>query len=194
MGSSISFQNYAADKLDWYLRPSAALDVEELPSGDYRARLTMSVRVPLAEELPDASPYILGPDPDGHGVFLTVHLPTAARDITTPDPSGFTTKGLDPPMQVRTFLDDVDGGTTLTHRLDFTLPRAHRTMLLLPSARLQPLPITIDGLETVDDTRPAPHQLARRSAAARRSRHAPRGGSEHSSSWALPPRRPQPSR
>lgn len=153
-GLMISFQNYGADKMDWYLRPTAELDVRLLPSGDYRARLTMSMRVPTRTETRDASPYILGPDPDTHGVFLTVHLPALAYDITTPDPSGFRTKGLDPPMQVRTFLDEVDAGATLERHLDFTLPRRVSSMALLPSARMVPLRLTVDGKAVVDDATP----------------------------------------
>jgi hypothetical protein len=150
-GLLVAFQNYGADKMDWYLRPSATLDVRLLPSGDYRARLRMSVRVPAAAEITDASPYILGPDPGGHGVFLTVHLPEAARDITTTDPGGFSTKGVDPPLQVRTFLADVPLGETFERTVDFTLPRSLSAMTLVPSARLEPMPLTIDGVVTVDD-------------------------------------------
>jgi hypothetical protein len=150
-GLLIAFQNYSADKMDWYLRPSATLDVRVLPSGDYRARLTMSVRVPSAAEVTDASPYILGPDPTAHGVFLSVHLPEAARDITTTDPGGFATKGVDPPSQVRTFLENVPAGDTLERTVDFTLPRSLSSMTLVPSARLAPVPITIDGSVHVDD-------------------------------------------
>lgn len=154
LGLMVSFQNYAANKLDWYLRPEAALDVRLTPNGDYRAHLTMTMPVPAFEELADASAYILGPTPEKQGLFLTVHLPASAYDITTPHPSGFRTKGIDPPMQVRTFLVDVPVGTTFERSIDFTLPREVGAMLLLPSARLEPLPLTVDGVVTVDDSMP----------------------------------------
>ncbi len=150
----IAFQNYSANKMDWYLRPAAALDVRRLPSGDYRARLTMSMEMPPLSELPDASPYILGNSPELQGLFLTVHLPADASDITTPDPPGFRTQGIDPPLHARTFLVDVPAGTTLVRRVDFTLPREVSVLRLLPSARVEPLPLTIDGRVTVTDDVP----------------------------------------
>jgi len=153
-GLLIAFQNYAANKLDWYLRPEAALDVQLLPSGDYRARLQMRMAVPALTELKDASPYILGPGPETQGTFLTVHLPSSAYDITTPEPRGFRTMGVDGPMQVRTFLVDVPAGTTLERTVEFSLPREQSSMLLLPSARLEPLPLTVDGVVTVTDAAP----------------------------------------
>ncbi|MGK2949637.1 MAG: DUF4012 domain-containing protein [Acidimicrobiales bacterium] len=154
LGLMISFQNYAANKLDWYLRPEADLDVRLLPSGDYRAHLTMRMDAPPLAELTDASPYILGPGPDTQGTFLTVHLPAAAYDITTPNPDGFRTKGVDGGLQVRTFLTDVPMGTTFERSLDFSLPRSVGAMLLLPSARIEPLPLTVDGTVTVTDDEP----------------------------------------
>lgn len=153
-GLMISFQNYGADKLDWYLRPTSELDVQLLPSGDYRARLTMSVAIPALDEMPGATSYIIGPTPEKHGVFLTVHLPKAAYDITTPDRRGFRTKGDEPPMQVRTFLSDVPLGTTFTREIEFSLPREVSALLLLPSARMEPMPLTVDGVVTVDDAVP----------------------------------------
>ncbi|MGH9274542.1 MAG: DUF4012 domain-containing protein, partial [Acidimicrobiales bacterium] len=153
-GLMISFQNYGANKLDWYLRPASTLDVQLLPSGDYRARLTMSVAIPSLAEMPGASAYVLGPTPEKHGMFLTVHLPKAAYDITTPDARGFRTKGDEPPMQVRTFLADVPLGTTFTRSIDFSLPREVGGLLLLPSARMVPMPLTVDGAVTVDDAVP----------------------------------------
>lgn len=153
-GLLIAFQNYGADKMDWYLRPQASMDAILLPSGDYRLRLTMTVRIPANEELTDASPYILGPGPDKHGVFLTVHLPKAAYDISNPDGVPFTSAGVDPPLQVRTFLENVPAGTTFERRLDFSLPRDVAAVLLLPSARVEPLPLTVDGIAVTDDAEP----------------------------------------
>lgn len=153
-GLMISFQNYAANKLDWYLRPEASLDVNLAPNGDYRAHLTMTMQTPDLHELADASPYILGPDPELQGLFLTVHLPASAYDISTPDPPGFRTRGRDGPMVVRTFLVDVPMGTTLNRSIDFTLPREEWAMVLLPSARIEPMPLTIDGTKTVTDAVP----------------------------------------
>jgi len=153
-GLMISFQNYAANKLDWYLRPRASMDVQLLPSGDYRAHLTMTMAVPPLSDLTDASPYIIGPDPGQQGTFLTVHLPTAAYDITTTDPAGFDTKGVDGPSQVRTFLVEVPNGTTLERSLDFSLPRSTSALTLLPSARVEPLPLVVDGVTTLDDAKP----------------------------------------
>lgn len=153
-GLMISFQNYAANKLDWYLEPEADLDVRLLPSGDYRARLSMRMDTPPLSDLTDASPYILGPGPETQGTFLTVHLPAAAYDITTPDPEGFRTQGIDGGLQVRTFLTDVPMGTTFERTVDFSLPRSVGAMLLLPSARIEPLPVTVDGAVTVTDDEP----------------------------------------
>ena len=155
-GLMIAFQNYSANKLDWYLRPEASLDVGLLPSGDYRAHLEMRMDVPAVDDVEGASAYILGPGPETQGTFLTVHLPKAAYDITTPDPPGFRTQGVDGPMQVRTFLTDVPMGTTFTRTVEFSLPREHGAMLLLPSARLEPLPLTVDGAVTVTDDVPTP--------------------------------------
>ena len=150
-GLMICFQNYAANKLDWYLEPEAALDVSLLPSGDYRARLTMTMDVPSRADLADASPYILGPSPDTQGTFLTVHLPRAAYDITTPDRGGFRTKGIDGPLQVRTFLTDVPLGSTLSRTVEFSLPREVSALVLLPSARVEPLSLRVDDAVTVTD-------------------------------------------
>lgn len=153
-GLLVSFQNYSANKMDWYLRPELALDVRLLPSGDYRARLTMTLPVPSRAEVPDASAYVLGPSPDLQGLFLTAHLPAAAYDITTPDPPGFRTTGLDGPMEVRTFLLDVPLGTTAVRHIDFSLPRSQSELTLLPSARLEGVPLTVDGVATVTDAEP----------------------------------------
>lgn len=150
-GLLVSFQNYGADKLDWYLRPRSSLDVWRLPSGDQRARLTMTLDLPALDELDDASPYILGPDPEVHGLFLTVHLPSTARDIQTTEPTGFETKGRDGPLQVRTFRADVPLGSTFERVVEFTLPADATSMTLLPSARIEPVPLTVDGVATVDD-------------------------------------------
>lgn len=153
-GLMISFQNYAANKLDWYLRPESALDVGLTPNGDYRARLTMTMRTPALADLDDASPYILGPNPELQGLFLTAHLPAAAYDITTPDQPGFRTKGMDGPLQARTFLVDVPMGTTVERTIEFTMPRELPGLVLLPSARVEPMPLTVDGSTTVTDARP----------------------------------------
>src|SRR5690606_25118221 len=133
-----------SNKMDWYLRPEAALDVDLLPSGDFRARLTMTMDTPAVEDLDDASEYILGPSPERQGLFLTVHLPTAAYDITTPHERGFKSAGDEADMQVRTFLVDVPMGTTFERTLEFSLPRDHFGMILLPSARVEPMPLVID--------------------------------------------------
>jgi hypothetical protein len=150
-GLLVSFQNYGADKLDWYLRPTVALDVRRLASGEQRARLTMTMELPPVGELTDASPYILGPDPDVHGIFLTVHLPAAATDISTTEPTGYTTGGTDGPLVVRTFVADAPLGSTFERVVEFTLPEDMTSMTLLPSARLEPMPLTVDGVATVDD-------------------------------------------
>lgn len=150
-GLMISFQNYGADKMDWYLRPTSTMQVTRLPSGDFRAHLTMRMRVPARAQTADASQYILGPEPNNHGIFLTVHLPAAAYDIDTDDAGGFTTEGIDPPMQVRTFLETVPAGKVFEREIDFSLPRAMSSLVLLPSARMVPLPLTIDGQTSIDD-------------------------------------------
>lgn len=153
-GLLVSFQNHGADKMDWYLRPTARLDVTPTEAGDFRARLTMAVDVPARGELPDASPYILGPTPDDHGVLLTVHLPATAHDITTPDAAGFHRAGIDGGLPVRTFLAEVPAGSTFERTVEFTLPASTTSMALVPSARVAPLPLTIDGVATVDDSVP----------------------------------------
>ena len=153
-GLLVSFQNYGANKLDWYLHPAAALDVARLDSGDFRARLRLSLTMPTLDQLRDASPYILGPGEGTHGLFVTVHLPGRATRITTTDEQGFRTSGREGPMQVRTFLAEVAAGETFERTISFTLPRSMTTMTLLPSARVTPLPLTVDGLATIDDAQP----------------------------------------
>ncbi|HEX4867993.1 MAG TPA: DUF4012 domain-containing protein [Acidimicrobiales bacterium] len=153
-GLLISFQNHGADKLDWYLRPTARLDVTPTDDGAFRARLTMTMDVPSRQEIPDASPYILGPTPDDHGVLLTVHLPAAAHDIATTDPEGFHRAGIDGGLPVRTFLAEVPAGARFERTIEFTLPASTTSLALVPSARVAPLPITIDGVVTVDDGMP----------------------------------------
>jgi hypothetical protein len=153
-GLLVSFQNYGADKLDWYLHPKATLDVARLPSGDFRARLHLSLAMPSRDALRDASPYILGPGGGTHGLFVTVHLPGRATHITTTDHRGFRTKGAEGPMQVRTFLSEVRAGEAFERTIDFTLPGSMTTMTLLPSARVTPMPLTVDGLATIDDATP----------------------------------------
>jgi hypothetical protein len=153
-GLLLSFQNHAANKLDWYLRPSVALDVGRLPSGDWRARITMRMVVPHLADLEGATPYILGPDPGRHEVLLTAHLPVAARDITTTDPAGFHRQGTDGGLPVRTFLVSVEAGQELERTIELTLPSSVRSVALVPSARLEPVSVTVDGVVTVDDARP----------------------------------------
>lgn len=153
-GLLVSFQNHAANKLDWYLRPEVDLDVVPTPSGDWRARLTLRMAVPEMADLEGATPYILGPDPGRHEVLLTVHLPAEASAISTPEVDGFHRVATDGGLPVRSFLVEVPLGQVLERTVELTLPASLRSITLVPSARLAPVPYTVDGTVTVDDRQP----------------------------------------
>jgi hypothetical protein len=54
-------------------------------------------------------------------------------------------------LPVRTFLAEVPAGSRFERTIEFTLPATTTSLALVPSARVAPLPITIDGVATVDD-------------------------------------------
>ena len=152
-GLMISFENYDGNKLDWFLRPSAKVDVSVTPDGDWQVTLEVSIANPVLDPAVEGD-VVLGPNPQVHFVLLDLHLPEAAYDVGTTHPEGFRGIGKDPPMQARTMLFPVYQGTTEVRTILFTLPREDFVMTLLPSARVQPLPVVVDQVATITDAVP----------------------------------------
>jgi hypothetical protein len=146
----IHLMNYAANKLDYYLAPTAVLALASHPdgSGDWRARLTVSLENAPRQETSD---YIEGATTPGvHWVFLNVVLPKDVYDIRGVD-QPFEGRGRDGPTKVVTMIYPVPLGETASVSLDFSIPSELDEMRLVPGGRLHPLELKLFGRTYHDD-------------------------------------------
>lgn len=164
-GMLVSTENTSANKLDYYLRPGIALDVERDPTGNWLVTAAVAISDPVRT---DTSPYIeggtVGIPPGAYRTYLDLHLPGDAYNASNLSPNdaaavwkmkflkgardpypnngflqpGFATHGLDPPNKVVGSRYIVPLGTTRTVIVQFHLPAASNHIVVLPSGRLNP--------------------------------------------------------
>ncbi|MGH9187700.1 MAG: DUF4012 domain-containing protein [Acidimicrobiales bacterium] len=142
-GLMISVENYDGNKLDYYIRPTATLTTAPVADQSEARRVTLTVTVANERREP-TSAWIEGGDPNYHFVFLDVHLPGAAFDITPLD-QPFDELGHDGSMKVVTMLYPIALGETKTVSMAFTLPADVEEVTLLPGARYLPLQLSVGG-------------------------------------------------
>jgi len=141
----ISPQNVSASKLDYFIDPRAAMRVEHYSE---HQEVNLSVTISNAHRV-KTSPYIEGGvsgynRPGDQRVYLLLYLPASAYNVINPSP-GFMTIGTDGPMGVVGMMFIVPNGQTRTVDIHFLLPLSQRAVYLLPSSRLRPIQITVNG-------------------------------------------------
>jgi len=145
-GLIVSPENFGGNKLDWYLQPRLDVGVTRDPSNAYLINLTLTIandpRSPTTEQ-------VEGLTPGQHFVFADVHAPVNALDLMSFDKPWIAT-GSDPPMIAANFIDDIPLGTTKSWRFSFRLPADQQALRILPSARVHPTQISVNGLPTDD--------------------------------------------
>ncbi|MFL6205859.1 MAG: DUF4012 domain-containing protein [Acidimicrobiales bacterium] len=155
-GLMVTVQNIAADKLDWYIDPSVTIRTVPV-TGSHAYKVRLSVRIPNPEREGDTSgveSYKDGYKQGIHRALVAVYLPEAAYDIHSLD-LDFSETGSDPPLQMvgkRVFVEE---GASRTLAIEFQLPADHPGVLLLPSGRVRPMRVTVNGMVT-DDARARP--------------------------------------
>lgn len=156
----ITSQDLGGSKLDYYTRLAANAHVQDL--GDhYRVALDVTVINPKKTE--PIAPYIAGGDvyvsPGQYGSFLTLSLPKSAYDLDNPD--GLSQTGPDGPLYVYTTILRVNEGDENVQHFSFSLPKTDHTLRIVPSARIAPIPWTVNGYFHFDDSVPYNLELQR---------------------------------
>ncbi len=164
-GLMVTVQNIAADKLDWYIDPS--VEIRATQDGDTRAwRVGLTVRVPNPTREGDTEgveSYMEGYAPGLHRALVAVYLPQAAFDIRAVD-GDVSEAGADGPTWMVAQRAFIEEGEEVDVAFEFSLPQEHAGFLLLPSARVRPVPFTINGV-TTDDAVVRPLGFPRRTGA-----------------------------
>ena len=147
----VTVQNISADKLDWYIDPTVTIRaVPVTGSGEWNVRLTVEVPNPVRPgDTPGVESYIEGYDDGVHRALVALYLPEAASDIRSLDLE-FTEAGADPPLWMVAKRIFIDEGETKRVAVEFTLPPEHAGVVLMPSARVRPMAVTVNGYETDD--------------------------------------------
>lgn len=145
----VSVQNTAANKLDWYL--DAEVDVSAVRADDEHWRVTMSTTV-IHPDRELTVPYIEGPkfDDGTHRMLVTAQLPSQATELSMPG-SEVTEFGFDGTSNVIGTRFDLPRGQRRTVTTTYLLPRAHGGIRVLPSARVRPVPWSVNGIDFDDD-------------------------------------------
>lgn len=154
-GLLISQINVGGNKLDWYLQPKLDLQLSRRRSGDYE--LDVAVTISNDPRSP-TSPQVEGTHPEGHLLLMDVHAPASAIALDSLDVP-FSASGYDPPSLVGGFRDEIPLGTTKTWRFRLVLPSTQRSLTLLPSARVHPDLLTINGIPFGDTSVARPIDL-----------------------------------
>jgi hypothetical protein len=145
-GLMVSTENAGGNKLDWYLRPRLDLTITRRDDG-----FAVSGKVTVRNDRHDpSSKQLLGAAPDRHYVFLDLHLPGDAFAVTAPEGLPFLAAGPDPPMQAVNFVDPVPIGEEKSWDFSFLVPTSEPQLVLMPSARVSPLIVTVNGRPTDD--------------------------------------------
>jgi len=161
-GFMISAENAGGNKIDWYLRPHADVKIRRV--GDWY-QFDVDVTIDNQPRNP-TSQQIEGTVPEKHHVMLDLHLPERAVDVVSFD-QPFKAVGADPPMRAANLLYTIPLGTSKTMHFQFFLPSDESTITVLPSARVAPLTITLNGQQlndaiprTIVLSRVAPYDVA----------------------------------
>jgi hypothetical protein len=151
-GFMVTVQNHAGNKLDWYVRPTVELRVEHRPGRLRRVHAEIRITNPT----PDGQSAAVAGDGtivtrgDYRG-FVVVYLPGWATNIEMKG-GGIVSVGPDGPMRVIGALVDIRRGTTATVDVSFSVPQSVDHVVLLPSARVRPVPVKAGGL-VLDDAK-----------------------------------------
>lgn len=153
-GLLISVNNMSANKLDYFIAPTAEMQVE--PAADGSQQVTLSVTVPNETRDPDlTSEYIEGfgtccVGPGDHRVMLDLHLPQSAYQAVSGE-FPFTGHGADGPNQAIVTVFNVKNGEAVTSSVTFRLPASQRSLTLHADGRLRNLELTFRGTSYVAD-------------------------------------------
>ncbi len=154
-GFMLTVQNHTGNKLDWYVRPSVAMDVESLRGGARRVRARITIANPTP---PGPAGYVNGDGSlvpvGGYRALVAVYLPGWATDVEMPG-STVNIVGPDGSMRVIGTRVDILRGRTVTLDVAFTVPATVRGITLLSSARAVPVLVTIDEMAVNDAVRRA---------------------------------------
>ena len=150
----VSFLNTAANKLDWYIRPTVEVETRPLETREWEVTLTATIENPAGIR---TSRYVDGFDiPEltngTHRTLLLVHLPSVATAIEMPG-SDVTERGVDGQNEVIGTRFTIPRGETREVVVRFRLPEAINGVAVQPSARAFPVPWIVEG-RTVDDDAP----------------------------------------
>lgn len=146
----VSVQNTAANKLDWYIDPSVDVTTERADDDHWRVTIETTVDHPDREL---GMTYIDGPywDDGRHRMLLTTQVPAEATQLTMPDEQ-VSEYGFDGTSWVIGTRFELPVGETRTVTTSYLLPRETPGMRVLPSARVKPVPWTINGARFDDAT------------------------------------------
>ena len=147
----VSVQNTAANKLDWYIRPSVDVVAEPLPEDDeWLVTMTITVSHPRR---PLTASYIEGPFPElsggRHRTLVTAQLPAISTAIEMPD-EDVSEYGYDGTSWVIGTRVVVARGEDRQIVVRFRMPKQYPGLAVLPSARVAPVEWTVEGREYAD--------------------------------------------
>lgn len=149
----VSFQNTGANKLDWYIEPTIDATVEALDTDQWQVTLHAEVTNPAGVK---RSPYVDGSLPElvggTHRVLLTVQTPAAATHHHIEDLT-ITEYGADGISTVVGTRFTIIRGQTREVDIAFRLPKTVRALHVAPSARVEPVTWTVNGVRYDDDRR-----------------------------------------
>jgi hypothetical protein len=141
-------QNIAADKLDWYIDPSVT--VRAVPTtGKGAWQVRVAVRIPNPEREGDTGSVESHYGNGVHRALVALYLPQAASDIRVVGRE-VSEAGADPPLWMvgtRVFVEEGDEEIVA---VEFELPIDHPGMILVPSARVRPVEVSVNGVMTDD--------------------------------------------
>ena len=146
----VSVQNTAANKLDWYIDPSVEVTTERADDDHWRVNIETTVQHPDREL---GVTYIDGPywDDGRHRMLLTTQVPAEATQLTMPDEQ-VSEYGFDGTSWVIGTRFELPVGETRTVTTSYLLPRETPGMRVVPSARVEPVPWTLNGVPFDDAT------------------------------------------
>jgi len=127
------------------------LRVEERRGGWRRARLEIQIEnpTPLGESKYVAGDGSLVP-PGDHRALVALYLPGWATDVKMSGRS-IVLVGPDGPSHVIGTRLDIPRGTTATLEVEFSVPPGVSSIVLLPSARANPVPLRVGDRATDDE-------------------------------------------
>ncbi len=147
----VSFQNTAANKLDWYIQPRIDAEVIPLSQGNWEVTLSATIENPADIETSRyIDGFLAGLDGGTHRMLFTVMVPQFVTDLEIlSDP--VTESGPDGASEVIATRFSIARGETREVVVRFRLPPAYGGIRVLPSGRATPVSWTIDGDEYDDD-------------------------------------------